>query len=78
MIAKEKYLSYKIGDRVILNKSDTHDSIWIDKGTEFTIISFPPKTVFPVKGDKHQRFIYGKTDDKRKIRAFISEVAKIN
>lgn len=61
---------------MLRNESKQYQT-YVPARTVFTIISFPPKTLLSVKGDKYKYYIYGETDDKREIRAFISEVTKV-
>jgi hypothetical protein len=69
---KQSYHGYKVGQRVVLNVSLTQQEGLLDRGTEFTILAFPPC----VRPGKREFFVFGKTDTGTNVRASIDEIIK--
>lgn len=78
-----KYYQYSVGERVLVNVSKLHDGTLVEKGTEFTIKSFPPKvrmvdyTDLSPKKSQYRYFVVGYTDNGQIVRLLMTEICKI-
>jgi len=81
---KLSYEGIKAGDTLILNESSLHEGRLLDRGTEFTVISFPDKVSKRDGSDKNKNgfirdyFVYGKTNDNHShsVRVTLNKVVK--
>jgi hypothetical protein len=79
--SKLSYETLKQGDRVILNVSSIQqDSGHMDKGTEFTVLCFPPKIVTDWRDQNHRKhfrkyFVLGVTDTGNYVRVNVCDIA---
>ena len=68
---KKSYKGFKLGDKVMTTKPLRNDIIH-PKGTEFTIMSFPPCVVS--RPGRPLYFIHGLTPGGKHVRAFDNEI----
>ena len=73
-VDKQSYYGFKVGKRVILNETYNGEYL-VDKGEEFTILSFPCFVMSNFK--RHQYFVYGKTSSGKDVRVEITSIIKI-
>ena len=68
-----EYLSFKIGDTVILNESLICEEKHFDRGHAFFILNFPPCTI----PSKRNYFVFGMDPQGNRIRCEIDQIIKI-